>query len=204
MNAVTRAPDEAAERNRRESFRMNDRVGLRVRSLSELEYREHRHAASNDFEKRRILNGIIANRDAQRSALRTIRDSDPVLATYLQALDERLEAMARLLSLDDTAAPDSPTHDVNLSGTGIRFQHEHRVTRGERLMLEMQLFPARTCLSLLAVVVRCTEMPKPPRHGGRFMVAADFPDVHDDDREILIRHVHGLQMDYVRRGALRT
>ncbi len=203
MKAVP-SQSEIAERNRRESFRMNDRVGLRVRSLSESQYRECRDTSSNMFEKRRILNGILANRDAQRSALRTIRDDDSTIAAYLQSIDERLEAMARLLSIEDNSAPDTPTHDVNISGTGMRFQHEEPLTRGGHLMLDLQLFPSRTCLSLLANVVRCTELPKPPRRGGRFMVAADFVDIHEDDRELLIRHVHDLQMDYVRRGALRS
>ena len=41
------------------------------------------------------------------------------------------------------------------------------------------------------------------RNGERVAVAVDYSDVPEDDRELLIRHVHALQMDYVRRGVRR-
>ena len=194
---------EALERNRRESYRINDRVGLYVQALSESDYVDARAAATGRFEMRRTLNSIIATGDAQRGALRNIRDSDPALAAYLQNIEDRLESLVRLLSLKSTAAPGTPSHDVNISGNGIRFRHEKRMPRGSKVRIELQLFPSRTCLSLLGTVVRCSELEQPAKNGDRHVIAVDFTDIHDDDRELLIRHVHSLQLEHARRGVLR-
>ena len=199
-NEAARA--EANERNRRGSFRMNDRVALTVHPMSENDFRKARGEAREHRDRRRTLNSIITVGENQRGVLRNIRESDPVVAAYLQSLEERLETLARLLGREGREVADTPTHDVNLSGNGISFQHDEPMQRGDRLSLELQLFPERTCLSLLGTVVRMTER-RTARGGGRYQVAVDFTDIHDDDRELLIRHVHSLQLDYVRRGAAR-
>lgn len=194
---------EAAERNRRASFRTHDRVGLRVRVLGESEYRARRGQMRVDHSRQRQLNSILAAGESQRGALRGVRESDPALATYLQGLEERLALLVRFLGAQDHSAPDEPTHDVNLSGSGIRFRHPEALVRGARLELGLRLFPSRTCLRLLGTVVRASALEHDRAGAGRFMLAVDFASIHDDDRELLIRHVHNLQLEHARRGLLR-
>ena len=203
MMTAAQSKAETLERNRRESFRINDRIALCVRPLNESEYRHARAHLLNAQHQQRTLNSILAESDNQRGMLRNIRESDPVVANYLHSLEERLDALARLLLLEQNTTPDAPTHDVNISGNGLRFQHPQALTEGSHLAVDVQLFPSHTCLSMLAVVVRSTELKRPAKNGGRFTVAVDFCDVHEDDRELLIRHIHSLQLDYARRGALR-
>ena len=196
------ATAEASERNRRESFRINDRVALAAHRLTEHEYRKARADARENRDRRRALNSIIATGENQRGVLRKIREEDPLVAAYLASLEERLESLARVLAREGRIVGDTPSHDVNLSGNGIRFEHDEALAKGDRLAIEIQLFPSGTCLSLLGTVVRARER-SAVRSGGRYQVAVDFTDIHDDDRELLIRHVHNLQLDYVRRGARR-
>ena len=66
--------------------------------------------------------------------------------------------------------------------------------------MELRLFPSNTCLSLLGTVVRA--MPR-KGHDGEYVIAVDFDHVHEDDSELLIKHVHALQLEQVRRGVLR-
>lgn len=203
MTTATQMDDETRERNRRETFRINDRIALCVRPLSESDYKQMRTHVANTQRNQRILNSILATGDNQRGLLRNIRDSDPAIASYLQSLEERLDALARLLVIEQNDTPDIPTHDVNISGNGLRFGHPEALEAGSHLALDMQLFPSRTCLSMFGVVVRSKELKRPAKNGSRFTVAVDFCDVHEDDRELLIHHVHGLQLDYARRDALR-
>ena len=83
MSTATANSDDVAERNRRENFRMNDRVALEVRTLQEAEYRKLRAADSQRFERRRTLNNIFATREANRALLRKL---------LLQQLEAALEA----------------------------------------------------------------------------------------------------------------
>jgi len=52
-------------------------------------------------------------------------------------------------------------------------------------------------------VVRATALERAPGSAGRFLLAVDFASIHADDRELLIRHVHNLQLEHARRGLLR-
>ena len=196
MSSVAMAKEDSG-RNRRENFRMNDRVALRVRRLDADEYRELRNAGETRFETRRSINHVFATRDAQRGLLRNLRDEDPHLAAYLESLDERIDALARLLSAQNTSTASRPTHDVNLSASGVRFVETLAVSQGDHVVVDLRLFPSNTCLSLLGTVVRATRR---KGHDGEKVIAVDFDHVHEDDSELLIRHVHALQLDYVRRG----
>ena len=203
MMTAAQSRAETRERNRRESFRINDRIALSVRPMSESEYRQSRVHLLDSQRKQRTLNSILAAGDSQRGMLRNIRDSDPAIASYLQSLEERLDALARLLVLEQNKTADTATHDVNISGNGLRFQHPQALVEGSHVSLDIQLFPTRTCMCALGLVVRSKELQRRAKDGGRFTIAVDFCDVHDDDRELLIRHIHGLQLNYARRGALR-
>ncbi len=203
MSTAT-AAEEAAARNRRGSYRINDRIALAVRPLSEREYRDARARARSELDRRRTLNSIIAAGESQRGALRNITDADPAIGAYIQGLEDRLERLVRLLNHEQQLAPDRPTHDVNISGNGMRFTHGETLARGSHVELNLQLFPSRNCLTLIAKVVWVRELARPNRAGGRFVVAVDYSDVHEDDRELIIRHVHALQLEHARRGLLRS
>lgn len=188
----------ADARNRRASFRINDRVALRVRVLAESEYRAMRAQVRVEHGRQRQLNSILAAGESQRGALRGIREDDPALAGYLQGLEQRIEALVRLLSGDDPAAADAPNHDVNLSASGIRFRHPQALVRGVHVALALRLFPSLTCLDLLGTVVRVQALER-----GHFLLAVDFASMHDDDRELLIHHLHARQRAHAHRGLLR-
>ena len=191
------------EREQRKSFRINDRIALHLRPLEDAEYRQAITQPPNAQHKQRTLNSILNGADSHRGTLRHIRDSDPAVASYLQNLESQIEALARLLTLDLSNAPDAPTHDVNISGNGLYFQHPQALAEKSHVSLEMQLFPSRTCLSLLAIVVRCAPLKHAAKDGERFSIAVDYCDVHEDDRELLIHHIHNLQLSRVRRDADR-
>jgi hypothetical protein len=97
MMTAAQSKAETLERNRRESFRINDRVALCVRPLSESDYNQTRTYLVTTQHKQRTLNSILAVGDSQSGLLRNIRDSDPAVASYLKSLEDRLDALARLL-----------------------------------------------------------------------------------------------------------
>jgi hypothetical protein len=105
MMSAAQTKAEALERNRRESFRINDRIALCVRPLSEAAYNQARTHFAASRHKQRTLNSILAVGDSQRGLLRNIRDTDPAVASYLKSLEERLDASA-----ETDCASDIPKH----------------------------------------------------------------------------------------------
>lgn len=200
-HSVEMRKDNDAEINRRESFRINDRVALLVKPLTDAEYRQARDHIASSQKKQRTLNSIKAGGSNQQGALRRIRDTEPAIANYLQNLEDRLDVLTQLLVHEKHTVPDVATHDVNISGNGIRFPHPQELHEGSYVALELQLFPSQTCISCLGVVVRSTQLQHPSRSGARFTIATDFCDLHNDDRELLISHIQRLQLDHAQRQA---
>ena len=201
MSDTSTAADLNSE-NRRECFRINDRVGLAIDVLSEPQYRQARGQAQAQRERLRVVNALLVESENQRPFLRKLQKRQPDLMAYLESVEERLQSLATVLRHEVSDAPPTPTHDVNISGTGIRFFHSRRLAKGTRVLLDLHLFPSGTCLRLPGTVAWSKS--EQIRGGERIAVAVDYSDVPENDRELLIRHVHALQMDYVRRGAGRN
>jgi hypothetical protein len=202
MNEPVKAPSKASDSNRRECFRINDRIGLALKVLTEAEFKWTKQRSKDARSRQMAVNGLLVETDAQKSILRKLRNQQPLLVDYLESIEARLSMLARALQSESSEAPNAPTHDVNISGTGLRFHHTERLPKGTRLLLDMQLFPSRTCLRLAATVV-WAESTRNRAKADRVAIAVDYSDVPEHDRELLIRHVHDLQMDYVRRGVRR-
>lgn len=188
-------------REQRASFRINDRIALHVRPLEDADYRHAIAHPPNTQHRQRTLNSILNGADQNRGTLRKISDYDPAVASYLQNLESRIESLARLLTLDLSNAPDTPTHEVNISGNGLYFQHSQPLAEKSHLSLDIQLFPSHTCLNLLATVVRCVTVAPTAKGDERFSIAVDYCHIHEDDRDLIIHHIHSLQLKRVRRDA---
>lgn len=197
-------PDAAANAdnaNRRECFRINDRIGLSLKVLGESDFKRAKQWSKDSRSRQHALNALLVETETQKAFLRKLRKQQPMLADYLESIELRFSSLAQLLQSEASSAPNAPTHDVNISGTGMRFYHGERLARGTRLLLDIQLFPSRTCLQLPATVV-WTDRAR-GRTADRLAIGVDYSDVPEENRELLIRHVHTLQMDYVRRGVRR-
>ncbi len=186
--------------NRREYFRINDRIGLRVKHLSEGDFLQATNTGISQNERQSLLNAVIVSSESRRAALRGIREESTAIANYLSDLDEKLAILANLMTRDDSQAPQEQTHDVNLSASGLRFYSDEGYPQGARLEMHLHLFPSETCLRLFGTVAWCHKVEKQGLVGQHMAVAVDYSDIPDDDREILFRHINNLQLDCVRRG----
>ena len=201
MSNANQATDLNAE-NRRSCFRINDRVGLSISVLTDAEFRAARDSAGTRRQRMQVVNALLVESENQKPFLRKLKKRESDLADYLESVEDRLQSLAKALRFESSNAPSKPTHDVNISGSGIRFFHDRRLAKGTRVELDLHLFPSGTCLKLHGTVAWSNA--SGTRGAERIAVAVDYSDVPEDDRELLIRHVHALQMDYVRRGVRRS
>ncbi len=189
-----------APNNRRAYFRINDRIGLRVNVLNEIQFRVARERAAHKHQRQHLLNDIIVSSESRRSMLRRIHEESAEIADYLAQMDSKIDVIANILTQDDSDAPKEPTHNVNLSASGIRFYSDEGYPQGARLELHVHLFPSDSCLRLYGTVTWCQRGQNRGRCAGRMVVAVDYADTPNEDQEILFRHINTLQLDYVRRG----
>ena len=177
-------------------------MGLSLCVLTDAEYRIARDSANARRQRLHVVNALLVESENQKPFLRKLQNRESDLADYLESVENRLQSLAKALRHESSNAPSKPTHDVNISGSGVRFYHNKRLAKGTRVELDLQLFPSGTCLKLHGTVAWSAI--NKARGGEHIAVAVDYSDVPEEDRELLIRHVHALQMDYVRRGVRRS
>jgi hypothetical protein len=190
--------DDLAER--RDYFRINDAVALEVEpiaadALSDYEAR---------FETDRLRCGLanyLSHRDEQLLPKRKkLEKRDPDLVSYLDELERRISLLADLVVNDGDGEP-CPSHVVNISGSGIDFAYHKPLPEGSYALLRIRLFPEQTRIMAIGRVMHAGHYAdsKPgDAERGDFRAGMHFVRIHEEDRELLIKHIHSLQMQSLR------
>ena len=193
---MTTSPDQ----ERRRSFRVTDKIALMLRFFPQ----EEVELAMQSFSARRhehgMMNMFLRNRDKHLPVMTAIQSRDPEVAAYLRYLESKIDTIAGMMQIQELDLPSKPTHEVNLSATGLRFLHDQSLQVDEVIEMEMLLFPSYALIPALGKVVACEEVAaNDPLQ--RFSVAVDFILLDDDDQDLLIKHnvsrqMHDLQLSH--------
>lgn len=178
------------EQERRGSYRVDDRIGLRVSWVPEKAEHAALNSAKASRERFAMVNKLIVMRDEALPVFRKVERRAPDVAKYLRHLEKQIDTVARVLGQSGNALPDEPTDDVNISATGLSFGSKSAYPIDALVELRMMLFPEQVHLFLYGRVIRVeTELdPDLP------MVSVTFDDISHEDSELLIKHLHNVQM----------
>lgn len=179
---------------RRAYFRVTDAVALRVSALdtekaAEFEQQLQTRKASAD--------GVLSNTSAHM-IWRNIEENYPDIAAYLLRLERRLGAMQEQMGMIAADAVErTPTHTVNVSGSGLHFEADEAFFIGQLVRVSMRLFPSGQSIDALAKVVRGNKRATPAAQG-KFSCALEFVEILPGELEALLQHIHALQMESLR------
>ena len=180
---------DAGEAERRRYFRIDDRAILKYRVLPPGEREAIVARLSRAPATRHALANTFANVSQQmQHLLRRIEQTEPDIALCLDTLNEKLDMLARQLSLEASQMADEPVRAVNVSAAGICFEAEDALDPGGLLELRLLLLPSYVGVSAVGTVVRCDET-APEESDLPYRIAVDFDYLRDDDRELLVQHV---------------
>ena len=182
MQTITHAAD------RREYFRINDQIALKYRII---EHAEIDGAIAKRKEGLPDVNSMASsfastNLD-MKHAIEKCRRELPEVATYLDGLNSKLEVLIRLLLANGSELPDHPTHDVNLSASGLSFKVTREIVEGSLLEVKLLFFPSFLHVMTFGHVVRCRTSDEV--EGFPYELAVEFSHLEEGDRELLIRHI---------------
>ena len=123
---------------------------------------------------------------------RKIDSKMPELGRYLGVLEKQIDGLTNKLIGDDNDQA-MAQKSVNLSAQGIAYYDDQVPEQDELVELKLKLLPSGFRLVIIARVVlvekdRCQDQ-------GKHRVSLDFENLHEADREILIKHVHDKQME---------
>ncbi|MCX4025967.1 PilZ domain-containing protein [Endozoicomonas sp. SM1973] len=172
---------------RRRFFRIDDKVGLYFKAISEQEWGQYKDS------------GIAPTTDSQglpcpaleqqiTDAINSLRQVSGEAAEVAWLLNTKVNGLMELIA-EDTALPELvKSMDVNISACGMAFRAMKSLQQNQLLYLEITLKQQEQPLIALAKVVSCSELEEAASLE-QFLVRVDFCDIEPDAQELLIQYV---------------
>ena len=177
---------------RRRYYRIEDEVMLALSPVEENKIddrledfwsNEHAFSIRNDY------NYQITQHIADRHKIETRM---PELARYLSVLEKQIDRLTEMLIVDDEEKL-MVSKIANLSAQGIAYSGADAPPQGSLAELKLKLLPSGLRLVIIARVVLVET--DAGQDQGEHKISLDFEHLHEADREILIKHIHGKQME---------
>ena len=175
-----------SQNERRRYFRINDTIGLSYSLLD---------AAANDTASSAQDVGITASHvlakiDRELNGLiNVLWRENPTTAKVLGLLNRKIEVLTDEIIGEEREVIERDQRDtkVNISGCGIAFNCDERLTAGQVLRLYITLKPANTHLVIDGQVVACEANADHPDHP--FHLRISFTEEETAAQEALIQHI---------------
>lgn len=192
------APSDDTAADRREFFRVEDRVLLRY---CRVEREAAAHSSAEDyFDDGEVfwLMRELRSVDAEHhSRLRGLADNNRELGLYLKALNRKIDLVAAALSSLDRTRQGIPERSVTLSEGGLDFTDDDAETPplqpGDLLALQLVLLPEYLAVAQWGEVVSVD--------GATRRIGVGFVRQRETERQILARHALQVQIASRRQNA---
>ena len=182
--------EDSAEDERRESFRLDDTVTLKIRLLDEASYNQ----IAGDFSAYRLqycMKSHMQNqKDMHKPKLMLIKKSNPEIADYLERLEAQMAQLAERMDGGDGQKADIKEFSgkANISSAGIRFHTDMLITVSQTVEIGIVLNTSNTQVMMLGDVTRVEDETE-----NRKAVSIRYTHIHPEDAEAVIRHLAKLQ-----------
>lgn len=170
---------------RRQYFRIEQRVSLELKIISESEISEHPSPTQFDVSPNFLLLSQLQEMEAESShLLRKIAEKDSNISSFLKIVDDKIERIAQAVASTEMKIGNAAIQEVNISEGGLQFRQDYAIEQGAFLSLKL-VFP-ESCIGVLiyAQCCRCDEM-----GDGSFVTSVEFVRMPESCRMILARQI---------------
>ena len=166
---------------RRRFFRIDDSLGVSYQRISDAEAAQHQVQLQHNSQ----LQALDSFESRIRSLIEASKIQTPIVAELADLLNKKLNLLINQLEVDQKLLLHTPIklQDVNISACGMAFDLGEAVPEGDRLLIQLQLYPDDTRLQIVARSVGCTE------NDEGYYIRLEFHDMAADDQELLIQHI---------------
>lgn len=183
--------------DRRRFFRIDDRIGVAYRVLSDEEMRSQVERSASTLDPSTLIAGYDKT---IHQLLGQLKIQQPAMGELLEAMDKKLNCVIDLLQMDSRVV-EKIVHEmkqVNISACGLAFKVDEPLKAGRVLALDLLLQPENLHLYVHGEVIDAVEL-----EDGRHYVRLEFRAMGVSDQEILIQHIvrrQGAQLRNARTG----
>ncbi len=175
---------------KRSSMRVNARVLLKVKKISQKEYEKKIENFTSGLETPQTdsISCPVLTYDI-KSQIKKIREKEEALATVLDVLDQKLTFIIQKLRQGEDQERGFTEVDADISAAGIAFVCMECMDTGQYVEMQIGLLPDYFYFLALGRVVRTTQL-----KNGKWCVAVEFTWITEDDRERLIEYLFQRQV----------
>lgn len=165
---------------KRRYFRINETIGLSYEFIEREPAKKKKNVLPN------ALLDVVSKQDKKiEGLLRELAQEQPRVAELVQLLNQKLERVVNQLVLDSglVGRIANRVKEVNISACGMGFPNEVAAVPGEKLRVELELFPDNYLINAKGIIVGCDRV-----IDGYFW-RVDFYDMSSAAQEALIQHI---------------
>lgn len=172
------------EAERRRYFRIEDTVGVKFEVITKAEaLRREDELKRLDYSSPNRLR--LADRQLHL-LIDKLRIQNPEFAEALELLNVKINSLKELLVEDLAESDNSSVKKVNISACGISFDGAKKLSAGEKLLMDLTLYPTDLHVFTLGDVVGSVESTETK---GEWTIRVDFYGMTMDDEELLVQHI---------------
>lgn len=191
-----REANASQEPEKREYFRIDDKVILEYRQVSEREVTDtEKGLEANDFSWMTMMAQFDTMSRELGAITRVIGKSSSNISQCLEMLDSKINMIGQQLVAGEMEGMGVEPQSVNLGAGGASFKSTGPVMVGGMLEVRMMLLPEHTGIISYAKVVNCSALEEAEEKRYRYRVSIEFVDMQEDVRDRITRHVLSRERD---------
>lgn len=176
------------ESNRRRFFRIVDSLGVSYKVMTEAEL--NGAGGESDEPSKPFVDtfSVMKNyNEALSSALENIYPRDPDVASAIEQLNNKFDAILMMLELDSlvTQRACHKVEEASISASGIAFPVEEQLNEGTFLALDLLLRPSPNHIGAIGKVISCDKL----QDQNVYYLRVEFTEMSEPDKERLIQHI---------------
>ncbi|PCJ29996.1 MAG: hypothetical protein COA99_18855 [Moraxellaceae bacterium] len=177
--------------NRRDFFRLEDRVHLIKHPIEKHLIGEDPYDERFGIPKEALLfSQLRAIEGDAQGLLNLINETNNAVATYLKALDQKIDRIAQYLIADSSGENITKKENVSLSEGGMSLAYHKDLPLDSYMHLTLVLFPSYTVISTIGIIKSCELLDDRPHI---YRLGVEFSVLLENDRKQLLRHIRRKQ-----------
>jgi len=171
---------------RRQYFRINGKVAVDYKVITEDEMQHGRLPTQFQVSPFFLLLTQLHEFSHDNSyQLRKIAQKDPMVASYLENMNNKIDAIAHAIAKSDVEFENLSAQEINLSEGGLSFFSSEAIPVNSYLALKVVFEDTYTGLLLYGQVLYCGEQ----EEDGQYKIGVEFSDLPESSRLIVARYI---------------